>query len=309
MSSTPPPVHAALFYAAEGLAVFPCANDSKAPHPMLGGIGGLHHATTEPAIVAGWWGRDPRARIGLNLGKSGLIAFDFEGPEKGGDPIACRRAILEHYGPGALPPTWEAASPSGGIHILYLAPHGEVPSTLPITAPGLDRIRSDGGYVVVPSVVAGEVLPDAEGRSWASGPSPFGASVHAAPAPEWLADVAAEVTAARKAAKATARKRGRFSIETTDATAYGEKALQGLWLEVAHAPEGQRHAEITRAAVRAAALEAGGHVSGEKWREVLAHAGGVCGLSEGEVGAVLEWATTTAQVEPAGPAREKGAAA
>jgi len=275
---------------------------------MLGASGGLHHATTTPQIVAGWWGKDQNARIGLNLGKSGLIAFDFEGAEKGGDPAACRRAIIEHYGPDALPGTWEAATPSGGVHLLYLAPHGECPGTLPITAPGLDAIRSEGQYVVIPSVIGGEMLPDAEGRAWVSGPSPIGASVHAAPAPEWLADVAAETARARRAVRATARKRGAFSTVTADATAYGAKALHGLWLEVAHAPEGQRHSAITRAAVRAAALGAGGHASGEKWREVLAHAGGVCGLSDDEVNAVLEWATTTAQVEPAGPARERGAA-
>lgn len=45
MSSAPPPAQAALYYAAEGLAVFPCAAGSKAPHPMLGERGGLHHAS------------------------------------------------------------------------------------------------------------------------------------------------------------------------------------------------------------------------------------------------------------------------
>ena len=309
-SAAPPPVQAALYYAACGLAVFPCAPDSKAPHPMLGGSGGLHHASTTAAIVGGWWGKDPAARIGLNLGASGLIAFDLEGPEKGADPAAIIAALCDAYGPEALPATWQAVTPSGGRHLLYQAPTGDVPNTLPVEVEGLDRIRHGGSYVVVPAVLAGEIVPDDEGRSWITGP-PDG---QPAPAPGWLDQVAQETAAARLAAQLTPRAGGHYP-DTADGTPYGVKAMRGLWGEVANAPEGQRHTVLMRAAVRARALEAGGHVSGEKWREVLAHAAERCGLPAAEVhgdpergtAGVLEWAATVATVDPAGPSREAAA--
>jgi len=314
MSAVPPPVQAALYYAARGLAVFPCAPGSKAPHSMLGERGGLHHATTQSPLIKGWWGKDPAARIGLNLGASGLIAFDLEGPAKGADPAAIMAAICEAYGPDALPATWQAVTPSGGRHLLYRAPAGEVPNTLPLEVEGLDRIRHGGSYVVVPAVVAGEIVPDDEGRRWVAGPTPLEDS-EPAPAPAWLEDVAHETAHARRAARAAVRARGRRPDEA-DATPYGAKALMGLWGEVAHASEGVRHSTLTRAAVRARALEAGGHVSGEKWREVLADAAARCGLPDAEVSGdpergrlgILEWAATVATVDPAGPER-KGAAA
>jgi len=314
MSATTPAVHAALYYASRGLAVFPCAPGTKAPHAMLGSSGGLHHASTEPAIVAGWWGKDARASIGLNLGASGLIAFDLEGPAKGCDPAGIIATLCETYGADALPATWQAVTPSQGRHLLYRAPEGDVPNTLPLEVEGLDRIRHGGSYVVVPAVVAGEIVPDAEGRRWLSGPSPFEDS-EPSPAPSWLEDVARETARARREAKASLRSRGRLPGDV-DATPYGTKALRGLWGEVAHAPEGQRHSTLTRAAVRARSLEAGGHVTGGKWREVLADAAQRCGLPDAEVFGdpergrlgILEWAATVATVDPAGPKR-KGAAA
>lgn len=312
MSSAPPPVQAALYYAARGLAVFPCSPTSKAPHAMLGAEGGLHHASREPAIIGGWWGKDPAARIGLHLGRSGLIAFDLEGPAKGYDPAAIIAAVCDHYGPDALPATWQATTPSGGRHLLYEAPEGVVPSSLPVKVEGLDNLRHGGTYVVVPAVLSGEIVPDAEGRSWVIGPGLMDSEPTAAP--EWVSTLAHETAQARRIMRSTPRDHGRFT-DDADATAYGRKALMGLWGEVAHAAEGSRHSTLTRAAVRARALEAGGHVSGEKWREVLADAAARCGLPEAEVfGApergspgILEWAATVATPEPAGPAKEVAA--
>jgi putative DNA primase/helicase len=281
---------------------------------MLGERGGLHHASCEASTVGAWWGKDPTARIGLNLGASELIAFDLEGPAKGADPAGIMAALCEVFGRDALPATWQAVTPSGGRHLLYKAPKGDVPSTLPLEVDGLDRIRHGGSYVVVPAVVAGELVPDADGRQWIAGPSPLEESQPAA-APAWLEDVARETAHARRQAQAAVRARGRRP-DTADATPYGAKALMGLWGEVANAPEGHRHTALTRAAVRARALEAGGHVTGDKWREVLADAAARCGLPDAEVlgdparggMGILEWAATVATVDPAGPAREGAAA-
>ena len=305
-NATPPPVQAALIYALEGLHVFPCSPTSKAPHSMLGERGGLHHATKETAIIGGWWGKDPHARIGLNLGASGLIAFDLEGPEKGCDPAGIVAALCDAYGPDALPPTWQAVTPSGGWHLIYKAPEGEVPATLPLDVEGLDKVRHGGMYVVIPAVLPGELVPDDEGRRWISGPSPLEGYTPPADAPAWLAEVAAETARMRRAMKATQRGKGRRP-ETADATPYGGKALMGLWSEVSTASTGMRHAALMKAAVRARALEAGEHVSGEKWREVLSDAASRAGLPDDEVADVLEWASTEATPDPAGPAREVAA--
>ena len=306
MSAAPPPVQAALIYAAEGLHVFPCSPVSKAPHAMLGERGGLHHATTNSAIIGEWWGKDARARIGLNLGASGLIAFDLEGPAKGCDPAGIIAAVCAAYGADALPVTWQAVTPSGGRHLIYKAPEGEVPATLPLDIEGLDKVRHGGMYVVIPAVMPGELVPDDEGRSWISGPDPAEGYPAPAAAPAWLAEVSAETARTRRALKATPRGMGRKPHEA-DATPYGGKAVMGLWSDVVNAGEGSRHGALMKAAVRARALEAGGHVAGEKWREVLADAAARAGLPPDEVVDVLEWASTEATPDPAGPAREVAA--
>lgn len=62
---------AALDYAARSWPVFPCEPRGKRP---LGRLvpHGLKEATTDPAVINGWWAKEPEANIGLRTG----VSFD-----------------------------------------------------------------------------------------------------------------------------------------------------------------------------------------------------------------------------------------
>jgi hypothetical protein len=64
--SRPHMLSAALFYAGEGINVFP-VNDRKEPLTPRGTaerLGGFHYATTHRETVEKWWNRWPDAGIG-----------------------------------------------------------------------------------------------------------------------------------------------------------------------------------------------------------------------------------------------------
>lgn len=72
-----PPVDmlaAALRYAAAGWPVFPCQPGAKAPLTP----NGFKNATTDPAIIAAWWSRSPRANVAVATGAPGPDVLDVD---------------------------------------------------------------------------------------------------------------------------------------------------------------------------------------------------------------------------------------
>src|SRR5712671_4452996 len=82
----------ALKYAADGFSVFPvyepigvdvcsCGKmGCKGKHPRT--VNGCLDATTDPAIIKGWWTKWPNASIGIATGKvSSVSVVDLDGPE------------------------------------------------------------------------------------------------------------------------------------------------------------------------------------------------------------------------------------
>jgi hypothetical protein len=66
---------AALAYAAAGIPVFPLVPANKQPLVPSG----FYAATTDPATIAGWWRREPRANIGVACGEpSGWWVIDID---------------------------------------------------------------------------------------------------------------------------------------------------------------------------------------------------------------------------------------
>lgn len=123
---------AALFYAAQGVPVFPLVPDSKMPMTK----NGVLDATTDQSQIKAWWKATPDANIG---GATGFV-FDVLDIDEGGEESLLKFAPL-----GVTP---ESMTPSGGTH-LFMSP-----SVLPLKnsvrfAPGLD-FRTKGGYVVLP---------------------------------------------------------------------------------------------------------------------------------------------------------------
>ena len=154
---------AAMAYAAAGYQVFPlrgklphancraCEPRSPGyqPHPPAGCAHelchGLYAATSDPARVARWWARWPRANVGARVPGS-LFVLDVD-PRAGGlDGLA--RLEAEH---GALPPTRTSLSGrgDGGQHCWFLHPHPGGRLSAARLGHGLD-LKTSAGYVLLP---------------------------------------------------------------------------------------------------------------------------------------------------------------
>ncbi len=177
---------AALAYAARGIPVFPCnpaarrEDGGKArltPH-------GFKDASTDPAMIRGWWAQYPNALIGVPTGAaSGFFVADLDvRPDAGIDGEAGLAALVKAH--GTLPVTPHQETPSGGMHILFKAPDGRtIKSCAGTIGPGID-VRGDGGYIcIAPSVRA-------DGAAYRWEKSLFDTPL--ADAPQWLLDLIPE---------------------------------------------------------------------------------------------------------------------
>ena len=128
---------AALWYAEQGLAVFPLQPGTKVP---FAGSRGCKDATTDPERIRRWWSSAPEANIGLATGRV-VDVVDIDGPA--GQASRCvhweQLADLEVVGRVCTPRP-------GGMH-LYV-PAAGVGNKAGLL-PGIDY-RGRGGYVVAP---------------------------------------------------------------------------------------------------------------------------------------------------------------
>lgn len=137
----PASLHAsALWYAEQGIPVFPLQAGSKVPHR---GTHGVLDATTDSGRINRWWKAHPDSNIGLATGHI-FDAVDIDGP-------AGQKSRMEHWGDifakvdadnlgKVLTPR------QGGMHI-YVPATGE--GNKAGLLPGIDY-RGNGGYVVAP---------------------------------------------------------------------------------------------------------------------------------------------------------------
>ncbi len=137
-------LHAALWYAELGYAVFPCAPGRKAPLTEHG----LLEATTDADQIAAWWTQHPDANIAIRT--DGLVVIDIDG--EGNAWLAGEPDKLAELGAAPL-----SLTPRGGWHYFLRQPEGRAwRSTAGRLAPRVDT-RANGGYVLVaPSVVEGK---------------------------------------------------------------------------------------------------------------------------------------------------------
>lgn len=134
---------AATWYAATGVAVFPCAPGRKTPLTARG----FHDATTDKAQVRQWWKANPRANIGAPTGLR-FDVLDVDSPAKRAGAPNGYLTAADIRDAGLLPePIGRVVTPSGGQHTFY--PPGTFTRSMAALGPGLDT-RADGGYVVLP---------------------------------------------------------------------------------------------------------------------------------------------------------------
>jgi hypothetical protein len=128
---------AARILADNGLQVFPC-RPTKAPYTPSG----FKDASSDPAVIAGWWNQWPNALIGLPTGiVSGLVVVDVD-VKNGRNGF---RGLVHRE----LGCTFATETPSGGMHFFYRHPGGVVRNSASKFADGVD-VRGDGGYVIFP---------------------------------------------------------------------------------------------------------------------------------------------------------------
>ena len=135
---------AAITYISQGFAVFPLQVKGKKPLTSHG----VKDASSDPAVVKGWWQTWPNANIGIATGQvsGGLCVIDMDiDEEKGLDGWRSLRDWQD--GHGIISPSWLCKTGRGGYHYYFLA--DEPINNRVGVIPGVD-IRGDGGYIVAP---------------------------------------------------------------------------------------------------------------------------------------------------------------
>lgn len=132
----------ALAYCKADWPVFPLAPRSKVPL-VAGGHGHLD-GTTDPDVTRRRWEAAPFANIGARV-PDGLVVLDVDPRHGGFDSL---RALEECH--GALPPTLTSWTGSGGVHLFYGRPPGELRQSAHKLGRGLDVKLGGKGYVVLP---------------------------------------------------------------------------------------------------------------------------------------------------------------
>lgn len=143
---------AALWYAEQGLHVFPLQPLCKEPYARSRGC---KDATTDRQQVDQWWAAAPRSNIGLATGY-GVDVVDVDGPA-GNASLARARGLLGDAFP--TPRMGHVSTPRPGGRHYYVPAHPEGGGNGAGWLPGLDY-RGRGGYVVAPP----SVLDDRPGQ-------------------------------------------------------------------------------------------------------------------------------------------------
>jgi hypothetical protein len=228
-------LEAALTFAAQGLAVFPCVPRTKDPATKRG----FYDATTNPATIRRFW-RIADRNIGIPTGAvSGFWVLDID---PGGEEHI-RRFEAEH---GALPPTRMVITGRGGRH-LWFKYVGPIECSVGRVATHVD-VRGDGGYAVVPS----SVHENGRAYQWATDPK------HELEiAPDWLVHLTRKKASISERARVLAP-----SCTVCSSAAYGAAALNAEIAALAATQPGTRNDALNRAAFALFQLVAGGELDG-----------------------------------------------
>jgi Bifunctional DNA primase/polymerase, N-terminal len=264
---------AAMASAGRGWYVFPTRPGGKEPRR---GLSWPRAATADLAALerARW---RPGENYGIAAKPSDLVVVDLDQPKPGCELAARWRgwadepgirdgrdvlAALAARAAQGWPHTFTVTTPSGGVHLYYLAPAGRPIGNKPL-GPMID-IRGggegDGGYVLGPgSIMAGRAYEITDDRP-------------AVRLPAWIAD---QLDPPRRpvmpGAPAGARPGDRVAAR-----------LDGLIAAVLDAVQGERNNVLHWAACRAAEMVAAGQITDGQVHDSLGRAAACAGLDDSE---------------------------
>ena len=237
---------AALAYASAGIHVFPLAPRSKTPFiPARNGGHGLHDATTDLAVIRGWWAANPTANIGLRTGIS-CDVIDLDGEEAVDALDQARDGREQLRGP--------VVATGHGFHRYVKATGlGNRAGILPDV-----DFRGQGGYVVAPP----SVHPNGYRYRWIN---PLREEL--ASAPDWLIQLLIPE-----------RRLGLPRAELQRSRAYGAGALRRELQRLSLAKEGARNHQLNVSSFNMGRLVAAGAIEEEEVAAALIEEGRRIGL-------------------------------
>lgn len=122
-----------------GWLVFPAANKK----PLT--PNGFYDASSNMNTIRRWWTQHPDAQIAGRTGATTDTAVIDVDPRHGGH-LTLDDLEAEY---GRVPDTVESITGSGGRHLFYAYPGGDLRSGVDVLGPGVD-LRANGGYVILP---------------------------------------------------------------------------------------------------------------------------------------------------------------
>ncbi len=157
------PYQAAVEYINMGLAVFPVVYKGKMPLTQ----NGCKDATTDAAVVKGWWQKWPNANIGIATGSKsgGLFVIDLDVDEDRG--VNGYQTLRDwERDNGDLPETIQSITGRGGYHLFYRG--NKLIGNRAKVMDGID-IRGEGGYIIAPP----SIHPNGRMYEWEQGPNEY----------------------------------------------------------------------------------------------------------------------------------------
>jgi|GEM_PF-1608589 len=245
---------AALAFAAQGVAVFPCKPGEKVPACAHG----CKDATTDPEQIRAWWTRNPDFNVAIATGSASKMAVADLDVKDGANGLDSLLTLEPHP-----LPTVCAWTPHDGCHRYHLM-NGEPVRNRANVVPGVD-VRGEGGYVLAPPSVV-----DGKPYRWHTGAA-LG-ELELAPVPEWMLEPK------RQERQAVPPRTTRIG----ETTRYGRAALDRELAALRSAQVGERNETLNRCAFALSGLVKGGEIDPSDAGELRATALAV-GLEPKEV--------------------------
>lgn len=274
----------ALDLAARGWHVFPAPAGEKESHKSAEHSNGRRWgASTDPTEIKADFTRWPKANLGVVTGKeSGLLVIDVDTQEDHAhDGVTELARLIAKHGP--FPETVEAATPTGGRHLFFSYPRGElIQNSAGQIAPGID-VRAEGGMAVVPP----SRKPDGRQYTWTISPG----MVDLAECPEWL------LVLVRKPERKNAPPQPR----TGRLSSWGEAAIEGVLADLRKAHQGERNTALNKAAFRLGQIAGAGQICDADAIPHLRGTAQAIGLDAAEIEATIRSGWEAGLVNPRGP--------